>query len=181
MTAQDDLPAGDFGEWIEEMKGALRGDHDAVVPCAGCTACCTSHQFVAIGPDEIDTLAHVPAELLVPAPRRPKGHFVLGYDGQGRCPMLRDNRCWIYAHRPKACRTYDCRVFAAADVEDTTKVEITRRVRRWRFGYPTQADRERHDAVRTAAIFVRDHAGELADEIDPTSAVHVAVAAIEMS
>ena len=26
----------------------------------GCTACCTSSQFVHIGPDEVDTLAHIP-------------------------------------------------------------------------------------------------------------------------
>ena len=36
------------------------------VPCNGCTACCRSSQFVHVGPDEADTLAHIPAELLFP-------------------------------------------------------------------------------------------------------------------
>ena len=56
------------------MRAALRGERDSDVPCNGCTACCTSSQFVHIGPDETDTLAHIPAELLFPAPRLPRGH-----------------------------------------------------------------------------------------------------------
>ena len=62
------------------------------MPCGTCTACCTSSQFVHIGPDEVDTLAHIPAELLFPAPRMPKGHVLLGYDERGHCPMLIDER-----------------------------------------------------------------------------------------
>ena len=98
------------------------------MPCNGCTACCTSSQFVHIGPDETDTLAHIPAELLFPAPLRPRGHVLMGYDERGHCPMLIDNRCSIYEHRPQTCRTYDCRVFPAAGVEleDEDKVLIAR-------------------------------------------------------
>ena len=54
-----------------------------------------------------------PAALRFPRPGRPKGHVVLGYDEHGRCPMLGDHGCTIYEHRPRTCRTYDCRVFAA--------------------------------------------------------------------
>ena len=109
--------AGDFSAWLDEMLGALRGERAADVPCAGCTACCTSSQFVHIEPDETDTLAHIPPELLFPAPLAPRGHVVLGYDERGHCPMLVDDQCSIYEHRPRTCRTYDCRVFPAAGIE----------------------------------------------------------------
>ena len=142
-----DLPAGDFGTWLADTRAARRGERDAAVPCHGCVACCTSSQFVHIGPEEHDTLAHVPAELLVPAPGLPPGHVVLGYDERGHCPMLVDGQCSIYDHRPKTCRTYDCRVFAATGIEPD-KPLIAERVRRWRFAFPTAKDRADFEAVR---------------------------------
>ena len=144
-----DLDAGRFSTWLAEFRAALGGDRDAVVPCQGCTACCTASQFVHIGPDEADTLAHIPAELLVPAPRLPPGNVVLGYDERGHCPMLVDGACSIYAHRPRACRTYDCRVFAATGVEPGDK-RIADRVRSWRFTLEDETDREQAEAVRAA-------------------------------
>ena len=152
-TEDRELAAGDFSSWVTGMQGAIRGDNESDVPCDGCTACCTSSQFVHIEPDETDTLAHIPAALLFPAPLRPRGHVVMGYDERGHCPMLVDDRCSIYEHRPRTCRTYDCRVFAAAGIEidDDGKALIAQRVRRWRFSYPTPTDRERHDAVKAAA------------------------------
>jgi hypothetical protein len=85
---EGDLDAGDFSSWLVEIQAALRAERAAEVPCGGCTACCTSSQFVHVGPDETDTLAHIPAELLFPAPRMPEGHVLLGYDERGHCPML---------------------------------------------------------------------------------------------
>jgi len=55
-------------EWLGAMRAALRGERTAMFPCDGCTACCTSSQFVHIGPEETDTLAHIPRELVFPAP-----------------------------------------------------------------------------------------------------------------
>src|SRR6478736_1314494 len=134
-----ELPAGDFSSWLRDMQAALRGERSADVPCGGCTACCTASQFVHIGPDETDALAHIPAELLFPAPLLPAGHVLLGHDERGHCPMLHEGRCSIYAHRPRTCRTYDCRVFAAADAGIDGGVDglIAARARRWRFAYPT--------------------------------------------
>jgi uncharacterized protein len=147
-----DLAAGNFSSWLTEVQGAIRGDRDAEVPCDGCTACCTSSQFVHIGPDETDTLSCVPAELLFPAPRMPPGHVLLGYDERGHCPMLIDNECSIYEHRPRTCRSYDCRVFAATGIEpDLDQPLVAERARRWRFDFPTPFDREARDAVRVAA------------------------------
>ena len=182
MAEAEDLPAGDFSVWLGDMQAALRGERAADVPCAGCTACCTSSQFVHIGPDETETLAHVPGELLFPAPLLPRGHVVLGYDERGHCPMLVEGACSIYEHRPRACRTYDCRVFAAADLDaaDDEKPLIAERARRWRFSYPTETDRKDHDAVRAAATFVREHPDELPAGTAPTTTTQAAVLAVEM-
>jgi hypothetical protein len=167
-----EIPAGDFGSWLSAMQAALRGEADAEVPCGSCTACCASSQFVPIGPDETETLAHIPAKLLFPAPRLPEGHVLLGYDERGHCPMLVDGRCSIYEHRPRTCRSYDCRIFAATglevDADDPTKDPIAQRVRRWHFTFPANDDRHRQAAVRTAVRTVR-----------ATSVTQLAVTAIE--
>jgi uncharacterized protein len=178
----DSLPAGDFSSWMVEIQGALRGERGSDVPCGTCTACCTSSQFVHVGPEETDTLAHIPSELLFPAPGAPRGHVLLGYDERGHCPMLIDNECSIYEHRPRACRTYDCRVFPAAGLvpEGAEKARIARQVRRWRFGYPDPTDREQHAAVRAAASSLREHPELFRDGIAPTNTTQLAVRAIEV-
>src|SRR5437588_12495057 len=133
------LPAGDFAAWGTSMQVAIRDRGESQVPCGGCTACCTSSQFVHVAPDETDTLARIPADLLVPAPRLPDGHMLLGSDERGHCPVLAEGSCSIYAHRPRACRTYDCRVFPAAGLgleDDPDRAAIDRRARRWRFAHP---------------------------------------------
>ena len=156
---RDDAPlaAGRFSTWLGEMEAALRRERDADVPCDGCTACCRASQFVHVEPDEADALAHIPRELLFPAPRLPAGYMVLGYDERGWCPMLVDGGCSIYAHRPRACRTYDCRIFAATGIDvDEAQPDITARVRRWVFTFDTEEDSALHDAVRAAAQFVAE-------------------------
>jgi Fe-S-cluster containining protein len=179
-SAQSALAAGDFSMWLTAMQGALRGENGSDVPCDGCTACCTSSQFVHIEPDEIDTLSHIPAELLFAAPRLPPGHVLLGYDERGHCPMLKEGRCSIYDHRPRTCRTYDCRVFPAAGIDgDEDKVQIRRRARRWEFAFPTVTDRIEHEAVRAAADFLaRDR--ELVHSSPGANQTELAVLAIEI-
>jgi hypothetical protein len=181
MTDEQPLAAGDFSSWVVEMQAAIRGERAADVPCAGCTACCTASQFVHIEPDETNTLARIPDALLFPAPRMPRGNVILGYDERGHCPMLVDGKCSIYDDRPRACRTYDCRIFAAADLalDDGDKALIAERVRRWRFSYPTPDDRDRHAAVRAAARYLEEH-GEPAGDAIPTTVTGIAVRAIEL-
>ena len=158
--ADDALDAGDFGSWLLEIEGALRGERAADVPCGTCTACCTSSQFVHIGPEETDTLAHIPRQLLFPAPRMPRGHVLLGYDERGHCPMLVDGRCSIYEHRPRTCRTYDCRVFPAAGIDaDEDKPLIVRQARRWRF---SGGGEDQQAAVRASAASLDGTATERA-------------------
>ena len=188
MGADDDCPddattlaAGDFSTWLTGMQAAIRGEAESDVPCGECTACCTASQFIHIAPDEIDALAHIPKALLFPAPRMPKGHVLMGYDEHGRCPMLIDDRCSVYAHRPRTCRTYDCRVFAAAGIEpdDADKALIAAQVRRWRFSHPHDADAAEHLAVRAAASALADHPETLPAGDRPMNATHLAVLAVE--
>jgi hypothetical protein len=174
-----ELDAGDFGPWLAQLRGALRGENDADVPCDGCSACCTSSQFVHIAPDEADALAHIPPQLRFPAPGLPPGHVLLGYDEHGRCPMLGDAGCTIYEHRPRTCRTYDCRVFAAAGLDvaegDGTKAAIASRARRWRFTFADGDDESRWRAVRAEAAALRRDGGGRA------TTTQVAVRAVEVA
>ncbi len=176
-----DIAAGDFSSWLVEIQAAIRGDGASVVPCGTCTACCTSSQFIHIGPDETDTLAHIPPELLSPAPRLPRGHVVLGYDERGHCPMLIEGRCSIYEHRPRTCRTYDCRIFCATGIgADEGQAQVAERARRWRFRFPADDDRRLGEAVRAAARFVRERSDLLPADVAPTNETQRAVLAIEI-
>ncbi len=182
-TDAPDLPAGDFSAWLTGMRAAIRGDAASDVPCGTCTACCTSSQFVHVGPDEIDTLAHIPRAVLFPAPGLPAGHVLMGYDERGHCPMLIDDACSIYDHRPRTCRTYDCRVFAAAGVEldDADKQGIALRARRWRFRYASPTDHLQHDAVRAAARSLRDDLEHRPSDRASISATQLAVRAVDVA
>jgi Fe-S-cluster containining protein len=173
------LPAGDFSTWLVRMRAAIEGNAGVDVPCAGCTACCTSYQFIHIEPDEAETLARIPAALLAPAPGLPAGHMVLGYDDRGHCPMLIDNQCSIYSHRPRTCRAYDCRVFAATGIGvEPRQEQIARRARRWHFDFPGHSDRIEYEAVRAAAVFVDRHRDALPGTglVTPTRLAATAVA-----
>jgi len=176
------LPAGEFSSWVDGMRAAIRAGTTADVPCGSCTACCTSSQFVHVGPDETDTLAHIPQELLFPAPGLPEGHVVLGYDERGHCPMLVDGLCSIYEHRPRTCRTYDCRVLPAAGFEhdEDVPVEIGRRASRWRFTHSTDAARVQHEAVEAAATFLAEHPDVLPPNSGRPSLTRLAALAIEI-
>jgi Fe-S-cluster containining protein len=167
------IPAGEFSAWLTNMLAAIAGDQDSDVPCGECTACCTSSQFVHIGPDEADTLAHIDPRLVFPAPGLPAGHVVMGYDERGHCPMLIEGVCSIYEHRPRTCRTYDCRVFPASGIEPDDKPLIADRVRRWEFEYANSDARSLHEAVRAAARSVRER------ETTTSSATQLAVLALE--
>lgn len=148
------LDAGDFTQWLSQMRAALRGDQPADVPCGTCTACCTSSQFVHVEPDEEDALGHIPRELLFPAPGLPTGYQLLGYDEHGHCPLLVDGGCSIYPHRPRACRTFDCRILTATGVspDGEQQSRIARQAARWRFRYADDdAKKEQAHLVDVAA------------------------------
>jgi Fe-S-cluster containining protein len=175
------LEAGDFLSWVVEMNGAIRGKNDSNVSCHGCVACCTSSQFVHIGPGEAETLSHIPKKLLFPAPRMPLGHFLLGYDKRGHCPMLIHQKCSIYEYRPRTCRTYDCRIFSAAGLlPDENQVSIARQAKRWHFSFQNEDDCNHRKAVQAAAVFLRKNTGKLPPEIFPRTTTQWAVLAFRI-
>lgn len=113
-----------------------------------------------IGPDERDTLSRIPKALLFPAPGLPKGNLVMGYDERGHCPMFLDGACSIYEHRPRTCRTYDCRVFPAAGLapDHDGRAKIAEQVRRWKFDFSEPEDEALRSAVEAAAAYLRANA-----------------------
>lgn len=156
--------AGQLSTWYHGMLVVLDGASTADVPCGTCTACCTSRQFIPVDPDEHAALAAIPAALLFPAPGSSTGQQVMGYDEQGCCPMFVDGVCSIYAARPRACRAYDCRVFAATGVTpDADKPRIAQQASRWSFGPATPDD----TAVEQAIAAARSHLQRTQDAIDP--------------
>lgn len=174
-----DLPAGDFASWLVNVRDAIEGDGTSDVPCGTCVACCSSSQFVHIGPEEHDAREHIPKALLFPAPRMPLGHVLMGYDEHGRCPMLRAEGCSIYEHRPRTCRTYDCRVFPAAGIlpDEPDKVMIAEQAARWQFTFASVEATEVAATVRAAAVFVRERHADLG-EAAPHTSTQRAVAAV---
>ncbi len=171
------LPAIPFGAWLCGVQAALAEERPADVPCGECNACCRTRHHIHVRPEERRALARLPREHLHPAPDLPPGNLVLSYDEHGQCPMLVDGRCTIYADRPIVCRTYDCRIYAAADVT-ADRAAIAEQVRRWEFSHPAPEDRERHTAVRAAASFIREHSESLPSEAARHEPLRVAVLAI---
>ncbi|MCZ6617861.1 MAG: YkgJ family cysteine cluster protein [Gammaproteobacteria bacterium] len=179
VADQQELPAGTFSSWLGRTRAALAGENGSEVPCGDCTACCRSSYFIHIRPEETETLARIPEELLFAAPGQPEGTVLLGYDEQGCCPMLVDDKCTIYRHRPMTCRSYDCRVFTAAGISADDKALITRHTQRWKFDYAGVRDRRQHLAVQRAAKFLSDHAKSFTGKF-PGNPTQLAILAIEV-
>jgi hypothetical protein len=177
-AAQD---AGEFGAWLRDCRAALWHDRPANVPCGTCTACCRASHFVTVRASDVAARRLIPRALLVADPGGPPGQHVLGYDAHGRCPMLQADGCAIYQDRPHACRSFDCRVYAAAGVDPPAAATgIRDRVRAWRFRYADDEARRAHDAVRRAADFIVRHADRFPGGRVPTRPVDLAVAAVEV-
>ena len=182
--SDSDIAAGNFASWLTMMATAIEQGGPSDVPCGDCTACCQGSYFIHVAPDESRALARIPAQLLFPAPAAPSGHQLLGYDGEGCCPLLDTGRdtgddtesCTIYEDRPRTCRTYDCRIFAATGLAEpgTDKGAIMRRAGRWRFDYADESERIAHAALRTGARFLVDEAQALAPLV-PGNATQLAM------
>jgi uncharacterized protein len=175
MTAE--LASIPFSSWLRSARAALAEEESADVPCGSCNACCRTFHFIHVRPEEKRARARLPRDFLIPAPGLPPGNLVLGHDQNGCCPMLVADHCTVYEDRPLACRTYDCRVYAATGIAPDRDA-IAEQVRRWTFGYPAQEDRERQAAVLAAVRFVREHPECLQSDAARIQPVRVAVLAI---
>jgi hypothetical protein len=93
--------------WNEAAARAREGKSAAMsVPCDGCTACC--HQRININPvrESVDELSQH-----LDVVQDEHGYFLRRRD-DGACIHLGPEGCTVYQHRPRACRAYDCRIFA---------------------------------------------------------------------
>ncbi len=174
------VAASDFARWLAGITRAIRDHGHSDVPCGDCTACCRGAYFITLRPEDEAARARIPEDLLFPAPGAPAGHFLLGYDERGRCPMLRRDACAIYQDRPGTCRTYDCRIFAATGIAEPgrAKAGIMARAARWRFSYACEADRAAHETLKRGARFLLE-APEL-EALLPGNATHLAMLAIQL-
>jgi len=176
------IPAGNFSTWLEETREALKNDTGTDVPCGECNACCRSHYFIHIKPEDKAAQKKIPKAIQFPAPGLPKGNMLLGYDQHGRCPMLKDNKCSIYLERPSTCRTYDCRVFPATGINETEseKEAIKRQSDRWVFSYANNNEIEKHKALKGVANFLVTHRDQFPKGFVPLNAPQVATLAIKI-
>ena len=182
MAGQQELPAGRFSSWLHSTRSAQVNEGGVEVPCGECNACCRSSYFIHVRPEETQTLARIPVDILFAAPGLPKGNVILGYDQDGHCPMLVDGKCSIYDHRPLTCRTYDCRIFPAAGITagDDGKAAITQQIKRWKFSCPTKLDLSMHSAVQAAAKFLREREECFPAGVVPGNLTQLAVLAIKV-
>ncbi len=162
MTGSDSGATGSFTVWLGQIAQAINEGADSDVPCGSCTACCRSSQFILVAETDIAARAVIPPELLFAAPGLPSGNHVMGFDANGHCPMFRESGCSIYASRPQACRTYDCRIFPATGIDPAIDGhrEIAARASQWQFDDSAQ-DAQALGRVRTAAEYVTANAEAL--------------------
>ena len=182
MDKKQKIAAGDFKSWLTQTRTALQNNHATDVPCGTCTACCTSSYFIHIRPDETKTLALIPRELLFPAPGLPKGHKVMGFDENGHCPMLKENKCTIYQDRPQTCRTYDCRVFWATGLPagDDKKKRINEQVERWHFTFSNSEDNRLYKTIRDTTRFLVKNRKKFPRDFLPSNTTQLAILAIKV-
>ncbi|MCB0281250.1 MAG: YkgJ family cysteine cluster protein [Calditrichae bacterium] len=178
----DKINAGDFSHWLEQITLTQKTNRGMDVPCGTCNACCKASYFIHIQPQETSTLSAIPKELLFPAPGMPKGHMVMGYDKEGKCPMLIKDKCSIYNQRPFTCRNYDCRVFNVTGLkpEDKSKKEILKQSDRWNFNKTSADENKILNALKDAAHFLTIYADKFPVGFVPRNTTQQAILAIKV-
>jgi uncharacterized protein len=173
------IDAGPFGEWLAAMRGVLRGERDADVPCGDCIGCCVSSYPIPLRPADVRARAEVPEQYLL-GTQAAGERWLMGFREDGHCPFMNRRRCEIYADRPQTCRDYDCRIYAAAGlVPDGNRAVIERRVREWAFSFESEEQHAAAAAVRRAAQFIRANAGLFPAGMRAGSATAAAVLAVK--
>lgn len=175
------LPAGALARWLEQyLQAQTQADPAGEVPCGDCHACCKASYFIAIAEDETETIARIPRVHLTLSTRSQERRWALDQSRSGSCPMLVDEACSIYEHRPLACRRFDCRVFAATSVAPGAgrRAAVNQQVWRWRFDYPRAGDALRQTALLDAAAFLQQHAELIDPDVAPADTGQLAKAAV---
>ena len=157
MDADALYDAGDFGTWLDERLNEPTAS-EAKVACGDCTACCTTFEGITISHDETETLAAISPFHLKADTRSANGAQILIAAPDRVCPMLVRGSCSIYPVRPKACRAFDCRSLAAADLIDTEGpgAILGQRADQWAFSYD-EVGKAHQLAVLDAVEFIHRH------------------------
>jgi len=92
----------------EDVALFTDGHADAVVPCAGCNACCYSPVEVRpdFGDNPDDYQLAISVDVTAP---NSLPMVTLDRKPDGSCYALKGGRCSIWAKRPRTCREFDCR------------------------------------------------------------------------
>lgn len=176
----ENVDAGDFGAWLDGILASFKTGAAMNVPCGECRGCCSAGRFVHVLPDDDQSV--IPKKFLSPTPGMPAGYAVIGYLESGSCPMLQSGKCSVYASRPSTCRTYDCRVLAAAGISAAGKWSgrINERVRAWQFTFSSAEAQQRYKAIRKAAAFIQAHGAAFPGGRVPVDPSSIAVLAIKV-
>ena len=175
------MAAGAFARWLEQyLHAQAQGEPVGEVPCGDCNACFKASYFISIAEEERETIERIPRVHLTVSTRSQERQWALEQSCGGNCPMLVDETCSIYAHRPRACRRFDCRVFAAASITPGSgpRAAVNQQVWRWRFDYPGAADAARQTALLEAAAFLQRRADLIDAEVAPKDTSELAKAAV---
>ncbi len=182
MTASLKVDAGDFDAWLQGILLSFKTGEAVDVPCGECRGCCSAGRFVHLIPSDQSAHSVIPKQFLQRAPGMQKGNAVMGYLAGGHCPMLKDGNCSIYSGRPSTCRTFDCRVLAAAGLQvgGRWSERINERVRAWRFAFSSEGSQQRLNAIRSAANFIGQHPEAFPGGRAPSEPTTIAVLAIKV-
>jgi uncharacterized protein len=172
---------GAFSRWVQTyLQEQMRADPTGEVPCGDCNACCRSSYFITVHSEEREAIERLAPIRLTRSTRTEEPKWTLEQDCAGACPMLVDGACSIYGARPRTCRRFDCRVFAAAGVGPGTgpRAALNARVWQWRFEYPTEQDEACQNAVLAAAAFLQRNAALVDAALLPNDRGALAKAAV---
>jgi Fe-S-cluster containining protein len=173
------LAAGRFSDWLRAIRASLAGGPGMEVACGDCVGCCTSSYFIKVRAHETRALQRI-GESNLEADILPDGSRLMGFAPNGHCHMFVDGGCSIYSDRPETCRTYDCRVYAAAGIEaGEGRTTINERIASWEFEIADDQERAMHRAVCAAASYLRQHPVRFPNGRIPSRPAEIAVLAIK--
>ena len=173
-------PAGRFSDWLRDMRASLAGGAGMDVACGDCVGCCTSSYYIKVRAHERRALARIGEDHLEPE-AAPDGSRFMGFRDDGHCRMFVAGGCSIYADRPETCRTYDCRVYAAAGMDaGDGRAMINARIAGWRFEFADERDRREHAAVQAAARYLCQHPVRFPSGRVPSRPAEIAVLAVKI-
>jgi uncharacterized protein len=178
--APPSLPAGAFSRWLRGMRASLAGGPGMEVACGDCVGCCTSSYYIKVRAHETRALERI-GEQHLESERTPDGSRLMGFRADGQCHMFKNGGCSIYSDRPETCRTYDCRVYAAAGIDaGEDRAVINARIARWRFDFPEDRDLVEFEAVVAAANYLRQHPVRFPNGRVPSRPAEIAVLAVKV-